>query len=73
MFANYLDRLPTKSIIYTQFLTMTEDKSFNTIAILLFFELDNPISVCSQTLDAVNLLVLYLYANKDNTIIHNLM
>jgi hypothetical protein len=35
---------------------------------LLFFELDNPISVCSQTLDAVNLLVLYLYANKDNTI-----
>jgi hypothetical protein len=41
---------------------MTEDKSFDTHC--------NIKSVCSQTLDAVNLLVLYLYANKDNTIIN---
>jgi hypothetical protein len=41
------------------------------IEMLLFFELDNPIGFCSQTLDAVNLLVLYLYANKGNTIQYN--
>jgi hypothetical protein len=35
---------------------------------LLFFELDNPISVCFTNLGCCYFIGFYLYANKDNTI-----